>query len=522
MAGRAEERTGGGIPDGLLIGLLAFLLGLTLLAWTATGLAGLFAHGAWPEGVTLAETPLSIRRLVTAPHDLPAAWPNTPAGELSGYGLFWGLFIGELMVLVVLTVFALGVVARWREVRARQRNQRYEDGDGDVPVPPRQRQPHRQAQPPAAEPLAATATAPMERTPAETTAPIEADPGTGTGVRPGVVTEVETGAAAPAPVLPASPASPSFPSPRAPLVIYGPAATRRPTVVQAILEAGGPALVVTSDPTVWGETKDARAKLGPVLVYDPGHLCDTPARLHWSPTAGCEQPDTAAARSTALLAPVRPQARMDAATADTAETLLRCWLHAAAIDGRPFRQVHRWALGGSAHEPVRLLRTHPKAASGLAGLLESALTAHPERREMAQELTVRAFGALSSVHIREACTPNRADSLALESFAAEGGTLYVVGEPIEDPRSGPGAMPLLTALASHVVEHGRRMAARSSAGRLDPPMTLVLDDVAAVAPLPRLPELLATGQDTGLPALALLRSQEQARARWSQELPASP
>ncbi|SFY44686.1 type IV secretory system conjugative DNA transfer family protein [Streptomyces atratus] len=510
MAGRAEERnggSGGGIPDGLLIGLLAFLLGLTLLAWTATGLAGLFAHGAWPEGVTLAETPLSIRRLVTAPHDLPAAWPNTPAGELSGYGLFWGLFIGELMVLVVLTVFVLGVVARWREVRARQRNQQYEDGNGGDPVRSRQRQePRRQAQPLATEPAAA----PMEHAPAETTAltaptaPTEADSGTGTGAR------------APAPVLP------PLPSPRAPLVVYGPAATRRPTVVQAILEADGPSLVVTSDPTVWGETKDARAKLGPVLVYDPGHLCDTPARLHWSPTAGCEQPDTAAARSTALLAPLRPQARIDAATADTAETLLQCWLHAAAIDGRPFRQVHRWALGGSAHEPVRLLRTHPKAASGLAGLLESALTAHPERREMAQELTVRAFGALSSVHIREACTPNRADSLALESFAAEGGTLYVVGEPIEDPRSGPGAMPLLTALASHVVEHGRRMAARSSDGRLDPPMTLVLDDIAAVAPLPRLPELLATGQDMGLPALALLRSQEQARARWSQELTASP
>ena len=46
--------------------------------------------------------------------------------------------------------------------------------------------------------------------------------------------------------------------------------------------ACGALLVVTSDPTVWAETKDARAKLGPVLVYDPSHLCDTPARLHWS------------------------------------------------------------------------------------------------------------------------------------------------------------------------------------------------------------------------------------------------
>ena len=105
-------------------------------------------------------------------------------------------------------------------------------------------------------------------------------------------------------------------------------------------------------------------------------------------------------------------------------------------------------------------------------------------------MTARALSALSSVHIREACTPNRTDSLALDSFVDEGGTLYVVGEPIEDPRTHPGAMPLLTALASDVVEHGRRMAARSSDGRLDPPLTLVLDDVAAVAPLPQLPELL--------------------------------
>ena len=46
----AEHRQNGqgGIPDGLLVGILAFLLGMTLLVWTATGLAGLFAHGSWP------------------------------------------------------------------------------------------------------------------------------------------------------------------------------------------------------------------------------------------------------------------------------------------------------------------------------------------------------------------------------------------------------------------------------------------------------------------------------------------
>ncbi|MFE7390667.1 type IV secretory system conjugative DNA transfer family protein [Streptomyces sp. NPDC057582] len=504
MAGRTEQQTGpstGGIPDGLLVGLLGFLLGLALLAWTATGLSGLFTHGAWPKGVTFTETPLAMRRLAAAPHDIPAAWPDTPADELSGYGLFWGLFIGELMVLMVLTVFVMGVVARWRAVRARRREERREERYARHAAHPKREEPAGvEVSAPAPLPTPAPAL-PATTTPA---------PATSAPATPAPAESAED----PAPPL----LVPAVPSPRTPLIVYGPAATRRPTVVQAIREADGPALVITSDPTVWAETKDARAKLGPVLVYDPGHLCDTPARLHWSPTAGCEQPDTAAARAAALLAPVRPQARIDAMTAETAKTLLQCWLHAAAIDGRPFRQVHRWALGGNAHEPVRLLRTHPKAASGLAGLLESALTGHPERREMAQELTVRAFAALSSIHIREACTPNRADSVVLESFAGEGGTLYVVGESIEDPRSTPGAMPLLTALASHVVEHGRRMAARSTDGRLDPPMALVLDDVAAVAPLPQLPELLSTGQDQGLPTLVLLRSKEQARARWSSPL----
>ncbi|MDQ0794958.1 type VI secretion protein [Streptomyces sp. B1I3] len=510
-SGTERGGEGGGIPDGLLIGLLAFLFGLTVLAWTATGLAGLFAHGAWPDGVTFTRTPLALRALAVEPQNLPGAWPDTPPDALSGYGLFWGLFISELMVLLVLTVFAIGVVARWRLVRKRKR--------AEVQAPPYEAE---------AEPVRARGPEPVHGPDAASARgrererePEHVHPA---AVAPSFVEAAPAPAAAvaapPAPhVNPYDEPAALVPSPRVPLLVYGGPATRRPTVVQAVRDAEGPVLVVTSDPTVWAETKDARGKLGPVLVYDPGHLCDTPARLHWSPTAGCEDPATAAARAAALLTPVRPLAKADAAVADTAQTLLQCWLHAAAVDGRPFRQVHRWASGSSAHETVRLLRTHPKAASGLAGLLESALTAYPERREAAQELTVRAFAALSSVHIREACMPNRTDALALASFAGEGGTLYVVGEPIEDPRHRPGAMPLLTALASHVVEHGRRMAARSTDGRLDPPMTLVLDDVAAVAPLAQLPELLSAGQAQGMPTLALLRSQEQARSRWQDHLP---
>ncbi|MFE7166809.1 type IV secretory system conjugative DNA transfer family protein [Streptomyces sp. NPDC057616] len=487
----------GGIPDGLLLGILAFLLGMTLLVWSATGFAGWFAKGGWPQGVTFVRTPLAMRHLIGRPHDIPGAWPDTPKTQLSGYGLFWGLFIGQLMVLVVLTVFVMGTVARWRAVRLQRRMERAAGH--------RAAQDHTAVEQPA--PAAAPAPEPLpahHEVPTPRTAPPQPE-----------TTVLHEEAAPTTPLFGGEPVTAGQER-----LVVAPRESRQATATQAVRDAEGAALVITSNPAVWSDTKDARQKLGPVLLYDPAHLCDTPARLHWSPTAGCEDKQTATARSAALLAAIRPTAKLDQALAATAETLLRCYLHAAAVDGRTTRHVHRWAQGAQVQDAVRILRTNPKAAPGCAGELEAALTAHPERRDMAQELTSRALSSLFTVNIREACTPNRTDALALDSFVHEGGTLYVVGESIEDPRTNPGAMPLLTALVSSVVERGRHMAERSSSGRLDPPLTLVLDDVAAVAPLPQLPELLATGAERGLPTLALLRSREQGRSRWPHdELP---
>ncbi|THC44011.1 type VI secretion protein [Streptomyces sp. A1499] len=544
--GARSER---GVPDALLLGILGFLLGATVLAWSSTGLGGRFAHGAWPENVTFGHTPLAVRHLIGHPQDLAGAWPETPAEQLSGYGLFWGLFIGQLMVLLVLTVFVVGTFTRWRAVRRARRldaaarraavagtavGAGASAGAGSVSVSGADAASGAGASAAAAAPAAGPAQAPAGPTRAPVAppqAPLPAPaaeapvafpvaPATGTPAAPPPVTAPVEAVPA-AETAPLAAAAAAVPLPRSPLVLGGPDA-RRPHALQAVRDAEGAALVLTSDPTLWEETKDARAKLGPVLLYDPSHLCDTPARMHWSPTSGCEDKATAAQRAAALLAPIRPAARLDAAMADTAELLLRSFLHAAAVGDKPMKNVHRWSQGTQVQEAVRILRTHPRAASGAAGELEAALTAYPERRDVAQELTARALSALFTVHVRESCTPNRTDALTLDSFVHEGGTLFVVGEAIEDPKSrqGPGAMPLLTALASSVVEHGRRMAERSSSGRLDPPMTLVLDDAAAVAPLPQLPELLLTGADQGLPALALLRSREQGRSRWpDSELP---
>ncbi|MFE9258412.1 type VI secretion protein [Streptomyces sp. NPDC006879] len=506
MTRQPVERSERGIPDSLLVGLLAFLLGLTVLVWTATGLAAWSAHGTWPETVTFGRTPSAVRSLLAQPHDIAAAWPDTAPTALAGYGLVWGIFIGQLMVLFVLTVFGMGVLARVKARRARIRHktasaaQKATEVSGDDTLPPHTT-------------LTGAPTGPQPPWPVAQGDVEDRQLDSVPAQRPSHAPVVTP----PHPVPQAQPdpqGSPYVTTTRSPLQYGGPS-QRRAAALRRIAEAEGAALIVTSSPALWADTKDARAKLGPVLVYDPSHLCDTPDRLRWSPTRGCADQVTAGARAGALLAPVRPQSRLDSAVADTAHTLLRCWLHAADLDERPFKHVHRWAQGTNAHDPVRILRTHSLAAPGLAGELESALSGHPERRDIAQQLIGRVLACLSSVHIRDSCTPQRSDALRLESFIAEGGSLYVVGESLEDPRSNPGAMPLLTAIAANVVEHGRRMAVRSSHGRLDPPLSLILEDVAAVAPVPQLPRLLET-RDAELPVLALCRSQEQFRARWPQ------
>lgn len=142
-----ERRQGGerGVSDGLLVGLIGFLLGLTVLVWSATGLAGLLSHGAWPPTVTFTRTPEALRHLITEPRDVPGAWPQTPAAQLSGWGLFWGLFIGQLMVLFVLTVFVVGTLARWKAVRAARRATQAR-APHEIPVPVQRTEPPTEAE----------------------------------------------------------------------------------------------------------------------------------------------------------------------------------------------------------------------------------------------------------------------------------------------------------------------------------------------------------------------------------------
>ncbi|MDF9814686.1 hypothetical protein M2266_003917 [Streptomyces sp. SPB162] len=276
--GTTERRTEGGVPDGLILGILGFLLGMTIMVWTATGIAGLFAHGSWPAAVHFTRTPLAMRHLMGDPHDIPGAWPESPPLELPGSGLFWGIFIGQLMVLFVLTVFLIGVLTRYRVVRANRRaaqeaQEAHEAHDAhaqdDVGAVPR---PGPSA--PAPAPLSPPAPAPALPVPTAYEAqPVASVPAPAPQLAPeppGVPTAHQVPAIAP-------PAPPALADPlaggelsRTYVLFAAPRGDKAKRAVEpAILNAAGAVIVTTADAETYRRTVGERGKFGPGLRLRP-------------------------------------------------------------------------------------------------------------------------------------------------------------------------------------------------------------------------------------------------------------
>ena len=511
-----------GIPDGAIVGLLATLLGTTALVWTSTALAGLVSHGHLPHPLPFEGTPTAIRQLATHPNTMAAAWPGTPVTELPSPTAFWSTFFVLLMLLIAL---ALTILTGWTRLR------RSHDA-GALPEPPQPFEPSAREGDLSTE----TGQVPLAKAPAPAPQP---NPNLSTEY--GQVPAIGEPDPIPTPRTPAAPGSgsgPNLATAASPARATGPfafpagavclltpdppaaAPARLSLLRQTVDAATGAVLVVTDDLRLW----DARPAHRDARLFDPLQLTDADSdiRVRWAPHSHCEDPTTALGRARALLAPTARAGRSpgEQGIQETAQTLLRCWLHAAALDGRPFRHVLRWAGNSSARqEAVTILRTADPhtAAPGWSGELQAALANGTDLREAALDRVLSALDVLSDLHVLKACTPESTiDGLDVESFLRHRGTLYLIGRADETrvSRAAHSAMPLLTALVEDVVEHGRRMAVRSSSGRLDPPALCVLDAVAAVAPFPGLPELIARGGPLGLNTVAVLRSPEQARARW--------
>ena len=157
-----------------------------------------------------------------------------------------------------------------------------------------------------------------------------------------------------------------------------------------------------------------------------------------------------------------------------------------------------------AKEAVEILIHNPGAALAWDKALDAIVSAERRQRDSVWAMVANAFAALADPGVLDAVSPGPDETFDTAVFLHEHGTLYLLGTA-----SGASATAgLVAALIEDVVDVARRLAARSTGARLDPPLGLILDE-AANYPLPSLGALMSEGGGTGSPPWPLLQSLAQ-------------
>ena len=285
-------------------------------------------------------------------------------------------------------------------------------------------------------------------------------------------------------------------------------------VIPAVLRLKGPAVVTATRHDTYMDTAAVRAKVGPVCVFDPQGLLPTAEKLRWNPVKGCEVPQKAIlrARGFAGFAGVGPAVDGGGAYWEqVAASIIRSYLHAAALEGLGVEQLLDWSRRPAAREPVRILSRHSGAARGWDEDLATSAEVEPRHRDSIWATVRRAFDCFADPMVLEATRVDH-DTFDPGAFLEQNGTIYLMGSP----GAQHSVAPIVAALIEDVVDTARHQAAQSPTRRLESGLVLMLDECANIAPLGDLPKLAAELGGLGITTAVILQSVASARNIWGE------
>lgn len=297
-------------------------------------------------------------------------------------------------------------------------------------------------------------------------------------------------------------------------------------------DAPGP-LVST---TIRGDLLEAsggfRATLGELHVWNPAGVGTVGSTFRWNIVAGCEDYATAVRRAYAIVYASNSKGLSDAQFwKNSGAAALSAYLHAAALvmttpdeasameSGADLEYVHApvtmqtvvdW-LTSVDLEPYEILRVHPGADRNAARALLDLFKAPTNTRGSIIKTLNESLRFMADEAIVEALTPHPTMApFEIEKFLRSKDSLYLMSPPADT--QSPVA-PLLSAFATEL--YYAAMLAHSKR-KLDPHLTMLLDEAANICPVP-LPEWLSYSAGSGVQIHTLGQSWPQIQARWGAE-----
>ena len=294
------------------------------------------------------------------------------------------------------------------------------------------------------------------------------------------------------------------------LLFAGPRTGKSGFLGGVVMDAPGAALSTSTRVDVWANTVIPRTAKGPVWVLNPGGDGGIPTNLSASPLIDCHHPAGAIEAAGYLMAaaPKDPGGK-DAWWDARGHELLRIMMHAAALGGHTMREAAAWVRNPAATEP-RAILADLGGAEGWAGELD-AICALDEQQlhgvigSASGALSWMADPALAAI----ACPEG--DEFDAWEFLQSGGTVYLIGTD----RPHNSMAPYFAWLTAHIFDCAKRLASVSPGNRLDPPLTLALDEPAITCPVP-LDKWSAEAGGHGVTVVTGFQSPAQLTARWGE------
>lgn len=306
------------------------------------------------------------------------------------------------------------------------------------------------------------------------------------------------------------------------LVFMGPRSNKTSAIaVPTILSAPGPVIATSNKPDLWTLTAGLRSQVGRVYTFDPQQIVFARQEWWWNPLKSVTTVEGAERLSGFFMREVGGQSeRADPFFTQSAAATLSRLLLAAGTTGGTLRDVRAWVRSRST-EPVRRLKD-----AGLeeeAGELKATIELPVETRGGIYASVSTALTCLGSEAVLRWVTPpetwKEQPSIdeAIDEFdpwelvAGRDGkyaTLYLLSQ------EGEGTVrPVIAAFVDRVFKVATQ-ASTAHGGRIDPPLTAMLDEAANICKVDDLPDLYSHFGSRGICVTTILQSREQGRDVW--------
>ncbi|MGO9557724.1 MAG: type IV secretory system conjugative DNA transfer family protein [Acidimicrobiales bacterium] len=309
---------------------------------------------------------------------------------------------------------------------------------------------------------------------------------------------------------------PAFAAPEHGVLVIGPPRCGKTSSVMVpnLLSACGPVVATSTKPDLLHTTSRARSRVGDCLLFDPSGLTEPPPGVRtvaWSPLHTASNWDDALLMARTMVLAARPGSGRGEAQhwTERAAALLGPAFHAAALHGMEMATLIAMI---DRHEGPNLRGILSSKDTNLPlSTLEGVL--HADVREQSG-IWSTASSVLAAYRSETALGSSSGEPLDFAKFVRSESTLYVCAGSDDQNHAAPIVVGLLSDI--------RRAAyAASAAGELGyaasrPPLLFLLDEVANIAPLPDLPNVVSEGGSQGVVTVACLQDLSQARERWGQ------